>query len=400
MFVPSRIPLREENVYFSRGTEQQLLLDYAEEGAVSVVFGDFGVGKTTVVRRVFQDAEDDGRLVYFQAEAESTLEDLSNEIYSHFGTLREVELVRRVSEKARLGMRPAVVDGEGAFDTKYEYVNSLPTPAELQEVLETKNALIVIDEVHVASDEFRQFIVRLVKAARANASPAPTIVVVGTSEDPHLLGKLDRGSARYFREVPVKLLEDEDIQYIVTEGFSRLEMVLDQEVATRIVAMSAGAPAIAQRLCLESAKAATRRGASSVTPMDLVTAIRDYTHSQQIALTRKYARSIERQGKFRYRKQILRAMAESANDEVATEEITDRVSEQLGRDVPSSSLSGKLRQLKEGPDPILCDVDRGESREHGLSRFVDPMMKSYIRFLLAAGDEAIIDLIEAEGGDE
>lgn len=139
-----------------------------------------------------------------------------------------------------------------------------------------------------------------------------------------------------------------------------------------------------------------RAGSVRVGPPNLVAAIHRYTHSQQVALTRQYARAIERQGEFRYRKQILRAMAESPNDDVATEEVSERVSTQLGRAVIASSLSGPLRQLKEGNNPILRDVIRDESREHALTRFENPVMKSYIRFLLAAGETVIIDLVDSE----
>jgi hypothetical protein len=103
--------------------------------------------------------------------------------------------------------------------------------------------------------------------------------------------------------------------------------------------------------------------------------------------------AIETTGPRRYRKQILRAMAESQNDFVTMEELTESVSRYVGADVPSTALSGPLGLLKQlAHGEILMDVERpaGAGRVFNLSAFKEPRMKAFIRAMHAVEEQGLL----------
>ena len=64
VFTPTSFPLEEHNVYAARAGAESALTRATSRAKVPIVFGEFGVGKTTLVRRFFLDAEGEGRLIH------------------------------------------------------------------------------------------------------------------------------------------------------------------------------------------------------------------------------------------------------------------------------------------------------------------------------------------------
>jgi hypothetical protein len=94
--------------------------------------------------------------------------------------------------------------------------------------------------------------------------------------------------------------------------------------------------------------------------------------------------AVENKGEKRYRKRILNAMAQCEDEYVTMEQIRATVSAELGEDVPSTALSGPLRELKEPKfGPVLQDVSRPDAsgRLANYTVFVDPTLKAFVRLL-------------------
>jgi hypothetical protein len=86
-------------------------------------------------------------------------------------------------------------------------------------------------------------------------------------------------------------------------------------------------------------------------------------------------------------------MAESSSDLVTMDELCKSVSGYLGEEVPSTTLSGPLRELKHvSHGKILMDVERpaGEGRVFNLTAFNDPRMKAFIRAMNAVEEQGLL----------
>lgn len=78
-------------------------------------------------------------------------------------------------------------------------------------------------------------------------------------------------------------------------------------------------------------------------------------------------------------------MSELDKDIASLEDIRLKVSELMGEDVPSTTLSGPLRDLKQGKDSVLVDFSSpGRKASQILTVFREPMMKSFVRFIRQA----------------
>jgi len=289
-------------------------------------------------------------------------------------------------------------EGEGGFDIKVikagvkgtveqtqnsQLIVTSPTDVGMNKIIRDHRLVIVLDEMHKASAQLRTAVVDWIKATRAIPGEF-SIVLVGTSTDAGRLVSLDYGIDRYVKEMYIGIMTKEESRFIIEEGFRRLNISIDERLKGVLVSSAAGAPTIVQSLCLEVAEAALEDGRNRVTEEDIKFAINQYLKENTGRLNDHYYKAIETTGKRRYRKQVLRAAALTPNDYVTMEDIRYHVSENLGEDVPATSLSGPLRELKK-PEfgSILKDVDRDVSgnRIRNLTAFTEPIMKSFVRFM-------------------
>ena len=64
VFTPGSLPLEKSNVYARRRRPEDELKKYVDRDQVPVVFGEYGVGKTTLVRRYFLENTALGSVIY------------------------------------------------------------------------------------------------------------------------------------------------------------------------------------------------------------------------------------------------------------------------------------------------------------------------------------------------
>jgi hypothetical protein len=388
VFTPGSVPLEEHNVYAKRTTAESNLRRFLNRRQVPVVFGEYGVGKTTLVQRYFQDAGLDDRLVYVPSVAGLSLADIFRVLLEHMEYTVEIEQTATSTTGGEGGFDAKIVKASAKVESTYGSTNLLvvtsPTDTRVIALVQTAGLIVVLDEMHKASTAFRKDLVDWIKATRAGRDTDFRLVLIGTSMDAERLVEPDPGIDRYVKEMSVDLLSHGEARYIVDEGFRRLGLTIEDDLAERLVGSAAGAPTIVQSLCLDAAESALSDGRSAINQDDCRTAVRNYLSDHGRRLAGHYLRAIETTGPKRYRKQILHATAALNGDYATMDDIRTAVTSAIGEDVPSSSLSGPLRALKEDEyGHILQDVERviSGNRIHNLTTFTDPMMKSFVRFM-------------------
>lgn len=385
VFTPGRLPLGKTNVYAKRSNPESLMRKHLSHGLVPIVYGEFGVGKTSMVRRHFVHIPD---VLYLPTAAKLTLTKVFEVVLESLSYSVTVSRTH-ATEAGGSGGFDAIV-AKATIATKHtssseaELVVKSPTDVKMLQLLDRAKVTIVIDELHRASLKLRTDLSDFIKAANGMSRPYPKLVLIGTTSDPELLVARDPGIDRIVMEVPVQPLSRTESEFIIRTGFKTLGLTYLGDTLDRIVRIAAGAPNIVQGICLDLAEAAQAGRRTVILPDDFSTAIHNYVaqgHNKR--LTERYMRAIETTGPKRYRKQILHAMASLDKDLVTLDEIRSGVSERLRSKVQSEALSGPLKELKdEKYGRMLKDVERGPGlRIHNLSRFTDPTMKYFIRFL-------------------
>jgi hypothetical protein len=396
VFTPNTFPLEENNVYAAREDAERNLRQALSRGQIPVVYGEYGVGKTTLVKKYFFEDERVGRFVHILTPAGKNLDDVAKVVLEALRYRVDVVEERRSGSSVEGSVEAGVfatlkarLTGrlEESETTRSELVVTAPTDHGLLNVMADTEVTIAIDEMHKASDGFRPQLAEMIKAASNLGRRYPRMVVLGTTADASELVKQDEGIDRLIREVRLEPMTDEEARFVVTDGMGKLGLRMSNDAVESIIRTAAGAPALLQEICLDVAERVIGEDRDEIEPGDLAAAIRAFLLSSQARLTQRYMAAIETTGPKRYRKQILRAMAESPSDFVTMDELTKRITGYLEADTPSTTLSGPLQQLKQAEfGEILRDVPRPSEdgrRVYNLNAFKDPRMKAFIRAMHA-----------------
>lgn len=278
-----------------------------------------------------------------------------------------------------------------AIGQKYSLIVKSPTDGKLLDLCEEKGILLLLDEVHRASEQLRQDLSAFLKAYANRNCKMFKIGLVGTEIDASRLIIRDPGIDRLLQEIPIKPISVDETRSIIIPGMSNLKIAVTEHIIDNIVKAGVGSPFIVQYLCLEVAESAIKTHSRSVTIDHYRSALNNYALSKAQRMIKQYRSAIETTGVKRYRKQILIAMANADDDYVTMEKLTELVSKQLGEEIPSTALSGPLRSLKQDEyGKILSDVEatKDGARVYNYSVFTDPAMKSVIR---------LVEELEGEG---
>lgn len=391
VFTPGRLPLREQNVYATRKNPEADLNRLLGRYQIPLVTGEYGVGKSSLVRRYFQDREPEAKLVYVASAGNQDVES----IYKY--TLEQLQYTVKTSETSTriaeggVGFRGLTAKYQQESGVTRELVVTTPTDLSILDILADAEVTLVIDEMHRATDKLRGDLATLVKAVRTADRDYPRIVLVGTSFDAERLSEADEGINRYVKDVFVPLLTDDEASFIATEGFRRLNLDTDDDVITAIVATAAGAPTIVHNVCLEMAEMAVAEDRTSLTQDDLNAAIYLYLDEHGKRLYSAYMKVIETTGPKRWRKRVLHAMAHLEGDYATSGDITEKIAAMTGDEATSVNIGEPLLRLKSDDyGPILKDVERYDgSRVHNLTTFSDPMMKAFIRFMVQVDERGV-----------
>jgi len=403
VFVPGRFPLEDRNIYADRGRPQDDFIKAIRRGFVPVVFGSYGVGKSSLSRYCTKTEDAHGKLVYIESTYGKSLADIFTRLLEVIGyevttektTQREWEsggetgfglagdilgyLKANLSGKLSRGRKKALA-------SKRQLVVSSPTDSKVLDLCEDAGLFLMIDEAHRAGDTLRRDLSAFLKAFANRNHRQFRIAVIGTETDASRLIIRDPGIDRLLQEVPVHPISHSEARSILFDGMARLRIRVPEDLGMKIIRSGVGSPFILQYLCLEMAETAKQTRADALTQEMHAAALRAYAKAKAQRMIHQYRTAIETTGTKKYRKRILHAMARAEDDYVTMDQLVHGISRDMAEDVPSTALSGPLRELKTAKfGPILTDVEgpSGTARAYNYSAFADPAMKSIIRMIEA-----------------
>lgn len=399
VFTPGKLPIRPTNVYAARGDAEALFLKTLQRAMIPVVFGEYGVGKTSMARYALREKDAASLLVNIESVADKSLDDVFSRCLEKLGYSVKTKRIGGSStsssheQSAQAGVTAggwinALVASKrtrnagSTEQTEEQFSVTSPTDSKLIEICEAAGVVLLIDELHRATAAFTVDLSKFIKSyGNANCHNFK-IVLLGTSSDASRLVSSDPGIDRLIQEVHLKSMTTSESQFVVTKGMADLAVAVDSPTVERIVRTSVGSPSILQYLSLEVAEAAFPRTPRAAAISDVQAALKAFVETKEARLYKSYVAAVESVGELRYRKQVLRAMAECEDEYITMEQVRTKVSEFLGRDIPSTALSGPLRDLKEDRyGPVLSDVERpdGVGRLVNYTTFKDPALKAFIR---------------------
>ncbi len=404
VFTPGRPPVEATNVYVSRGQAQRDLEQALSRSMIPIVFGEYGVGKTSLARNAAKDFDQRGKLVNIESVADKTFDAIVAAILEHVGytveTTRQTAAAETKGEELSgttnvsfFSVTGKKTNGSSNTETRTEtLVVTSPTDSRILDLCEQEGLALMLDELHRASAGFLKSLSSFYKAYHNRPCTRFKLLLVGTVSDATRLVEQDPGIDRIVEEIALKGMTQTEASSLVHEGMAKLAIAIDPKLVERIAAAAAGSPSLVQFLALEIAEAAYKRSSRTAEDADLDIAIKEYVRKRAGRLNTTYVKAIETTGAKKYRKQVLHAMARASDDFVTMEDLVALVSTALDEDIPSTALSGPLRDLKTPQyGNILKDVERssGGARVYNYSTFTDPSMKAFIRFRHLAEEQGL-----------
>jgi len=404
VFRPGKLPIEPGNVYASRGEAERKFKKTIRRGLIPLVYGEYGVGKTSMVRKVIRDNYGDENLVNIASASGKSISDIFSHCLEAIGYEVETKITssaRGSQSKEEGGSAQAGItwlkatlfskkksSEESGKTVEKEIVVTSPTDSKIIEVCEKNNIILVIDELHQASHDFIDNLTSFIKSYGNSNCDKFKIILLGTSSDSSRLVQKDPGIDRLIEDHHLKSMDIGEIETLIKEGMGSLQLKTENDAEQKLKNVCVGSPNILQYLCLEASDEAFYREDKTLKISDIDNAIDTYVNSKAPRLYTYYKKAIESTGKKKYRKQILMALSSIEEEYATMSQICEKVSENIGSKVRSTDLSGPLKKLKESSfGPILRDVEKpdGSGRVHNYTTFIDPAMKAFIRMQALRG---------------
>ena len=379
IFTPSA-PVSD--VRFLRG-RQNLLDDVhaaiARKGASIVLYGERGVGKSSIAKIVMQFVV--GDLFYYSASANDTFESIASSILHNYDASwapesRELEKRKEAGGALKipnLELRAKVAEASAERET------TLSRPSiTAQEVVRRlpKNAkLVIIDEFErIQSTKERQVFADMIKKLSDNEVPT-TLMLVGVAESIDELLAGHESAHRSIVEIKVNRLKNEFIREIVDVGSKELGVEFAPDVIDQIVDFSAQFPyythllAEGAVLALLTNVSTGRKTTLIVEQEELVTSIDHAIRNAHQSISRTYddaTRSIHDSPRFKY---ALYAIASWPEEPIPYREISHWVGSLTGKP-QGVNVSHQLHRLE-----MTGVIHRPAP---GFYKFRNPLLKAYV----------------------
>ena len=367
LFTPST-PIGVGELFAGRQTQIGCLLDaVSERGRHAIIYGEPGVGKTSVAQV----------LQYFVPRTTSKVKYIRKAAFSS-DTFSSVwmSVFREIKFRGDIG------EGEREYNVADIY-NSGVEPSdvvrELSYFSENDIPIIVIDEFNVVSDEFSSSQMAETIKAVSDASLNATIVIVGISDTVEGLISGHGSISRCAEEVLMPRMDNNEMKSLLETRFSRVEMDIIGDAKWKIINLSKGLPAFAHNLGRAAAQSAVNRRRLEIDENDVDNAIHDLLKSSQNTLKTEYETAVRsNQSRARFR-QILTACAMANTDEsgyFTPKQVQAPLSAILKKPIGIDGFNPNLKELSsEKRGNVLQQVGIQRIFQY---RFRDPAMQPYV----------------------
>lgn len=373
VFTPTT-PVDESSLFSGRSDQLGRIFEaVAQKGQHAIVYGERGVGKTSLANVLSQFLHEQGANVIgprATADGGDTFSTLWRKIFSE---------IYYAEEKQEIGF-----SGETKLfqETVADRLPNEITPDLVRRILSQlgkANVLIVIiDEFDRLDKKVSSSVADTVKMLSDHAVEA-TLVLVGVADSVENLITQHASVERALMQVPMPRMSPDEIREIVQKGMVRLKMSAEKEAVNRIVLLSQGLPHYAHLLGLYATLKAIESESRHLTIEHVENAIARAVENAQMSIRAAFNKATSSPRAENLYGHVLLACALTPTDDLGYFQpaaVREPMSSLMGRhyDVPSFS-----RHLYDFTDEERGAVlERTGTERKYRYRFKNPLLQPYI----------------------
>jgi AAA domain len=360
-------PIDEEQLFAGRtGQIKQLLEASLERSRHAVLFGERGVGKTSLAN-VFWKRFSKRLQSIVAARAQADPSDDFTSLWSK--ALRELRAAAVSAGKADLI----------PIANTYAFLAPDDVRIELQKCRPNSIPILIIDEFDKIQDPTAISLTANVIKSLADYSVSCTIVIVGVAENLSDLIQEHASIKRCVTQVRLDRMNDRELKEIVESRLALTPLTIDPPSLSRIVRLARGLPYYVHVLGKFSAISATDDRRLVITEADVERAMDTFIGDMSETFYDDYVKATASNQPGNYFKQVLLACALAETDQrgfFTPANVLPWLSKILNRQVRFSAFQRHLSEfLSEDRGQML--IRRGEERQYRY-RFTEPMIQPYI----------------------
>jgi len=369
VFSPSA-PIDERDLFAGRRAQLTQVIDAInQKGQHAIIFGDRGVGKTSLVNVLASFLHSDGQIFSCRVncDAGDSYHSLWSKVFAEV-QLHQVAVVggfSSISQRARADAADDVVSPEIVRrQLSLWSQRSLP--------------ILIIDEFDRVDDRYRTIFADTIKTLSYHAIPA-TVVLVGVADSVDQLIAEHQSIERALVQIKMPRMSREEITDIITNGVSRLGMTIEAEALRRIAMLAQGLPHYAHLIGLHVCRTGLERLSLHVDQSTLDAAIQRAIEGAQQSIRNAWHKATISQRKDNLFADVLLSCALARTDDMgsfAAQDVRDPMQAVTGRpyDIPSFA-----QHLNEFSDPKRGNILKklGASRRFRY-RFTNPLMQPFV----------------------
>lgn len=225
----------------------------SEKGNHIVLFGDRGVGKTSLARyscKKYGEAENTDTNIMVSCCANDTFQSVIEKVFTELG----IELVEAVQRGSGAKIDVKCVEYNREISRTIINTNKTDNPTWVANKLKDKEGVVIIDEFDTIKDPIeKQKFSTLMKNLSDNSSNL-SLLIVGISLSVDDLIEGHRSIDRCLSQVYLKRMTDDELLSIIQKGEDRTGLKFNEDVKKKIVEKSLGFPYYVHMLALEASK--------------------------------------------------------------------------------------------------------------------------------------------------
>jgi Cdc6-like AAA superfamily ATPase len=373
VFTPSA-PINSQALFAGRSRQVNQVIDAVNQaGQHAIIFGERGVGKTSLANVLSSFLESLGRKV-FAPRVNCDSSDTFSSIWK--------KLFTRTPLPGALQKPGFTTAGASEFAAS-DRLQTTYLPDDVVRLLHELGSrtvmVVIIDEFDRLTDtNSRRLFADTIKALSDHAVPA-TIVLVGVADTVDQLIDEHHSISRALVQIRMPRMSTSELYVIIDNGLARLEMTIGDDAKHHIAVLSQGLPHYTHLLALHASRNTLEGGETLIRMEDVATAIKRAVDEAQETIQSAYHKAVSSPRTDNLYAEVLLGCALAVKDDrgsFSAVKLRESLRKITGKSYDIPSFAQHLKNFcDESRGPIL---QRTGTRRRYRFRFADPLMQPYV----------------------